>query len=52
MHLDAIERELRTVLADIKLRTTLEWEPRIEYGDGLAATLAWLRSEGVQRPLG
>jgi nucleoside-diphosphate-sugar epimerase len=28
-----------------KLRETLGWEPRIDYRDGLQATLAWLESE-------
>lgn len=29
-----------------KIRNALGWEPRTSYADGLAATLAWLRSEG------
>jgi nucleoside-diphosphate-sugar epimerase len=29
-----------------KIRNTLGWAPRTSYADGLAATLAWLRSEG------
>lgn len=29
-----------------KIRKTLGWAPRTSYADGLAATLAWLRSEG------
>jgi ornithine--oxo-acid transaminase len=28
-----------------KARETLGWEPRVDYSDGLEATLAWLRSE-------
>ena len=28
-----------------KLRRALGWSPQVGYGDGLAATLAWLRSE-------
>jgi nucleoside-diphosphate-sugar epimerase len=28
-----------------KLRDTLGWEPRVDYADGLAATLAWLRGD-------
>lgn len=28
-----------------KLRETLGWEPHVDYGAGLEATLAWLRSE-------
>jgi nucleoside-diphosphate-sugar epimerase len=30
-----------------KIRTTLGWTPRTSYADGLAATVAWLRSKGV-----
>ena len=30
-----------------KARETLGWEPRVDYEAGLAATLDWLRSEGV-----
>jgi acetylornithine/succinyldiaminopimelate/putrescine aminotransferase/nucleoside-diphosphate-sugar epimerase len=30
-----------------KARELLEWEPRVDYETGLAATLDWLRSEGV-----
>ncbi len=29
-----------------KIRNALGWAPRTSYADGLAATLAWLRSEG------
>ncbi len=29
-----------------KIRNALGWTPRTSYADGLAATLAWLRSEG------
>jgi oxidoreductase len=28
-----------------KLRERLGWEPRVDYADGLEATLAWLRAE-------
>jgi len=30
-----------------KARELLGWEPRVSYADGLEATLAWLRAEGV-----
>ncbi|HWF52476.1 MAG TPA: aminotransferase class III-fold pyridoxal phosphate-dependent enzyme [Solirubrobacteraceae bacterium] len=30
-----------------KARELLGWEPRVSYADGLAATVEWLRSEGV-----
>ena len=30
-----------------KIRTTLGWTPRTSYAEGLAATVAWLRSKGV-----
>jgi ornithine--oxo-acid transaminase len=30
-----------------KARELLGWEPRVDYADGLAATIDWLRSEGV-----
>ena len=29
-----------------KIRDALGWAPRTSYADGLAATVAWLRSEG------
>jgi nucleoside-diphosphate-sugar epimerase len=28
-----------------KAREMLGWEPRVDYQEGLAATLAWLRAE-------
>jgi nucleoside-diphosphate-sugar epimerase len=31
----------------LKAREMLGWEPRVSYAEGLAATLEWLRSEGV-----
>jgi nucleoside-diphosphate-sugar epimerase len=31
-----------------KARTLLGWEPRIDYPDGLAATLAWLQTEHLK----
>src|SRR5262249_30555479 len=30
-----------------KARELLGWEPRVSYADGLEATVAWLRAEGV-----
>jgi nucleoside-diphosphate-sugar epimerase len=33
-----------------KLRETLGWEPRVDYREGLQATLAWLQSEYLARP--
>lgn len=32
--------------SNAKLRTTLGWEPRTGYAEGLAATVAWLRASG------
>jgi nucleoside-diphosphate-sugar epimerase len=29
-----------------KIRNALGWAPRTDYADGLAATIAWLRSDG------
>jgi nucleoside-diphosphate-sugar epimerase len=31
-----------------KLRQTLGWEPRVDYADGLQATLRWLRNEYLE----
>jgi ornithine--oxo-acid transaminase len=33
--------------SNAKARSVLGWEPRIDYASGLAATVDWLRSEGV-----
>jgi nucleoside-diphosphate-sugar epimerase len=32
-----------------KARETLRWAPRVGYRDGLDATLAWLKSEYLER---
>jgi nucleoside-diphosphate-sugar epimerase len=31
--------------SNLKLQTVLGWQPRVGYGEGLAATVAWLRDE-------
>jgi nucleoside-diphosphate-sugar epimerase len=33
--------------SNARAREQLGWEPRVDYADGLAATVDWLRSEGV-----
>ena len=35
--------------SNTKARELLGWEPRIDYADGLQATLAWLRTEHLNR---
>jgi acetylornithine/succinyldiaminopimelate/putrescine aminotransferase/nucleoside-diphosphate-sugar epimerase len=43
VHVMGIDQSFSTRRA----RELLGWEPRVGYADGLAATLEWLRSEGV-----
>lgn len=36
--------------SNAKARRVLGWEPRVGYGEGLSATLEWLRDEHLARP--
>jgi dTDP-glucose 4,6-dehydratase len=39
--------DLRYALDDSRIRRELGWAPRIPFGDGLAATVAWYRENGL-----